>query len=254
MPKDVKTRKRMVVEEVSAPESTVEDKVTPETVSSAPTEEKNELLGVVKEKVEELQDITEDIGESADKSSEVQEELVQAVEKVEPAVQQEEEVMIPTKGRFNVFVILIPGILLLGALLGGIYFYQTAVNTETKTPAESPTPTTASETPIPSYSPSATLILSKYPINVENGSGIPGTASSAKDLLTKAGFKVSAAGNAPTYDYTDTIIETKADVPQAFIDKLTTTLSGVYKVGTPKVLASSSTDEVVVIIGSSKSQ
>lgn len=231
--KDSKERKRLVVEEV---------------VSAG---EKNELLGVVKEKVEELQDLTQDIGQSVEKSSEVQEEIVKAAEKVEP-VAPPQDMRTSMPARLNVWVILIPGVLLLGALLGGIVFYEKSIK-----PGQEANPTpiaTAQSTVLPSASPSAKLDLTKYPINVENGSGIPGTASSAKDLLTKAGFKVSATGNANTYDFTDTIIETKADVPAEFITKLTTTLSGIYKVGTPKSLPASSTNEVVVIVGSSKSQ
>jgi hypothetical protein len=142
--------------------------------------------------------------------------------------------------------------LLLGVLLGGIVFYEKNIKQDSQ---ETPTPLATTEATIaPSASPSAKLDLTKYPINVQNGSGIPGTASLAKDLLTKAGFKVVATGNAPSYDYTDTFIETKSDVSADFVTKLTTTLSGIYKVGTPKALPASSTDEVIVIIGSSKSQ
>lgn len=251
MPKDSKERKRMVVEEVVSE--------NPAPSESKPVEEKNELLGVVKEKVEELQDLTQDIGASVEKSVEVQEEIVKAAEKVEPVVPpQEVRAPMPTsyESGYNkgpsIWLILIPGVLLLGALLGGIVFYEKSLK-----PAVEATPTplaTSEATVVPSASPSAKLDLSKYPINVENGSGIPGTATSAKDLLTKGGFTVSATGNASTYDYTDTIIQTKSDVPASFVTKLTTTLSGIYKVGTPTSLPASSTDEVVVIIGSSKAQ
>ncbi len=244
MPKDSKERKRMVVEEVVSE--------NPAPSESQPVEEKSELLGVVKEKVEELQDLTQDIGASVEKSVEVQEEIVKVAEKVEPVVSpQEVRVPMPAKGP-SVWLILIPGVLLLGALLGGIVFYEKSIK-----PAAEATPTplaTSEATVVPSASPSAKLDLSKYPVNVENGSGIPGTATSAKDLLTKGGFTVSATGNASTYDYSDTIIQTKSDVPASFVTKLTTTLSGIYKVGTPTSLPASSTDEVVVIIGSSKAQ
>ncbi|HKC04271.1 MAG TPA: LytR C-terminal domain-containing protein [Patescibacteria group bacterium] len=235
MPKDEKDRKRMVVEEV--PVEVVEDKMP---------------LDEVKEKVEELQDITQDIGESVEKSAEVQEEIVKAAEKVEPSVQQPEmRPLVSNKGP-GVWIILVPGILLLGALLGGIVFYQRSLQSGSEpTPTASPA---TEATMAPSASPSAKLDLTKYPINVQNGSGIPGTASSAKDLLIKAGFKVSSAGNAATYDYTDTIIEVKSDVPADFISKLKTTLSGIYSLGTSKTLPDSSKDEVVVIVGSSKAQ
>src|SRR6185369_6364954 len=122
-----KARKRMVVEEVSP--------VSAEPIlDTQPLEEKNELLGVVKEKVEELQDITEHISEDVKESAEVQEEIVEATEKVEPAAYvpptpQQSSVMEPMypgnrSSGPNPLIIIIPGVLLLGALLGGIVFYQ----------------------------------------------------------------------------------------------------------------------------------
>ena len=55
MPNDVKSRRRMVVEEVGA-------STAPEAVNTEPVEE-------IKEKVEELQTITEGISESVEKSA-----------------------------------------------------------------------------------------------------------------------------------------------------------------------------------------
>lgn len=269
--KKVKERKRVVVEEVGVnpeppkeePSDTLEvvDEVSTEVTtpvqeeslpeSSAPVEE-------IKEKVEELQTLTEGISESAEKSAKVQEELVEAAQKVEssPSVQPQNtgDLVSYKKDRTNPLIIIIPGVLLLGALLGGIYFYQKNIVSTQPTPLPPGTDITATPTAAPTASPSAKLDLTKYPINVQNGSGIPGTAGTAKDLLTKAGFKVSATGNAETYDFTDTIIETQASVPADFVAKLTATLSTTYKVGTPKSLPASSSDEVVVIIGSNKAQ
>lgn len=242
MPKDSKERKRMVVEEVSQ-----EASVNPE-----PVEE-------IKEKVEELQNLTQDIGNSVEKSVEVQDEIVKAAEKVEPqAPPTETRYVAPPSYSYGnskgpgVWIILVPGVLLLGALLGGIVFYQNSTKSQAE---ETPIPIATTEASVsPSASPSAKLDLTKYPINVQNGSGIPGTASSAKDLLTKAGFKVGTTGNADTYDYTDTIIQVKSDVPAEFVSKLKTSLSGIYSVGTNKTLPDTSKDAVVVIIGSSKAQ
>lgn len=244
-----KERKRVVVEEVSPAGEITKDAASDQV--AAPVEE-------IKEKVEELQTLTEGISESAEKQSEVQEEIAEAAEKVESAPETK-----PTdvkdfaplgsqKRGLNSFVILIPGILLLGVLLGGIYFYQKNINPPSEaTPLSTLGP---AESPSPSASPSATLNLSKYQIKIENGSGIPGTAGSVKSLLVKAGFKVGSTGNADNYDYTNTIIKVKSDVPQEFISKLTEVLSGSYKVGDSKTLPDSSKDKVVVIVGSSKAQ
>lgn len=239
-----KERKRMVVEEVS------------EAVETQPM---GEVKEEIKEKVEDLQSITQHIGSDIEKSSDVQEEIAEAAEKIEPKPTEipHEPGFTPRPKMFSPLIILIPGVLLLGAVLGGIYFYQKSLSNH---PSASPTPfenLATSEPSVatnPSASPSAKLDLTKYPIDVQNGVGIPGTAASAKDLLTKAGFKVTATGNADNYNYTNTIIKTKSDVPADFVTKLQTTLSGIYSVAKPQTLDSTSTYEVVVIIGSSKSQ
>lgn len=262
MPKEEKTRKRMVVEEVG---ETSESQIKPDLEESVaadntkPVEKADELRDVVKEKVTELQTITEHMGSDVEKSADVQEEIAEAAEKVEPPSQAPQRVnseFIPVKPNYgpSPLLIIIPGILLLGALMGGVYFYQKSVNQSpaaTASPAESTIPEPSA---LASASPSAKLDLTKYPINVQNGSGVPGTAGSAKDILTKAGFKVATTGNADNYDYTDTIIKTKADVPQDFITKLTTTLSGTYSVAKAQKLEATASAEVVVIIGSSKAQ
>jgi ribosomal protein L24 len=150
--------------------------------------------------------------------------------------------------------IIIPGIFLLGALLGGIYFYEKGASAlkETSTPTPVPTPVTLEATP--SASPSPQVDLSKYQIAVFNGSGVSGAAGDAKTLLTNAGFSVSKTGNAATYDYTKTIIKAQASVDPSFIIALSNILSKKYVVDTPQPLSSSSADMVEVIIGSTKAQ
>ena len=268
MPKDeAKPRKRMVVEEVGAetPKTRVSADVKPvelaRNASGIPAS--NDLRsnsgwadagGEIKEKVEELHDVTEEIGQSVEKSEEIQEEIVKAAEKVEPAADKPKTEFIPVKPSSgpNPLFILIPGVLLLGALLGGVYFYQKGVNQDLQT---TPTPEASIEPTIaPTASPSAKLDLTKFPINVQNGSGVVGTAGTAKSLLTKAGFKVGATGNADNYNYTDTIIKAKASVGADFVSKLTTTLSGIYSVAKAQTLPDTSKDDVVVIIGSSKAK
>lgn len=146
--------------------------------------------------------------------------------------------------------IVIPGIFLLGAILGGIVFYQKGVN---KSHEETPSPI-ASMTPLPtpSASPSASVDLTKYSISILNGSGIAGEANKVKTLLTGAGFKVGSTANAATYDYTKTIIKAKNTVEVSFITALSNALGKTYVVDTLQNLASSSADSVQVIVGTSK--
>jgi hypothetical protein len=234
MPDDIKTRKRMVVEEVGAP------------------------AAEIKEKVEELQTITEDISQSVEKSTEVQEDLAKVAEEIAPTPTPEEiKPIVPavkSNGGPNPLVIIIPGVLLLGALVGGIVFYQHGISSENviSTPTLNYGNTAAS--PSPTATTEATIDLTKYPISVMNGSGTPGQAGVVKDLLVTAGFKVSGTGNADSYDFTKTVIKAKADVPEAFLTQLSTALSKSYVLDTNQSLATSSADEVEVIVGSTKAE
>lgn len=249
--KEEKSRKKLVVEEVAAP-------VDDEMVSSTNLE-KEEIKENKPEILEEAAstEVAESPSEEMEKEIHEEESHLHdihtgaAAAAAAPVVPSGVQPIERRQGN-PILWILIPGIFLLGALLGGIVFYQKGISTgETQTPSPSPV-AVATSTPNPTTLPKADL--TKYPIKVQNGSGIPGAAGDVKDILTKAGFKVSGTGNAPTYDYTKTIIETKSDVPQAFIDQLSSTLSGTYVLGTPVTLKDSSTDEVIVIVGSTKAQ
>lgn len=152
----------------------------------------------------------------------------------------------------NPLIVIVPGLFLLGALLGGIYFYQRGL---TLPPSESPVPSVVETiaTTAPVASPAATNVdLTKYPVSVLNGSGITGEAGRLKTSLTAAGFTVSATGNATSNDFTKTIIKAKADVPEAFLTKLTETLGKTYELDKNQVLPASSSDMVQVVVGSTK--
>jgi len=174
------------------------------------------------------------------------------VEKNIPEPIKETEVIEPRKSPSIALWIIVPGIFLLGAILGGIVFYQRGVN---RGQEETPTPTAAPTTaPAASASPSASVDLTKYTISIFNGSGIAGEAGKAKTLLTTAGFKVSSTGNAATYDYTKTIIKAKSTVESSFVTALSAALRKTYLVDSPQTLANTSSDNVQVVIGSSKAQ
>lgn len=244
--KNKKDRKRVVVEEV---ETTPSEKAVEE-----PLEEIKRASEDVRENAEEIEKLADEVQQS---TSQVKVENTDDKSKiVEPAASDTSEgrgeELEPKQSNANPLVIIIPGILLLGALLGGIIFYQNSLKGK---PTPTPTPTAAAlTTPEPTSSPSAQVNLEKYQIKVLNGSGTSGEAGKVQDLLTKAGFVVSSTGNATSYDYTDTVIQVKSDVDTAFVDKLSTTLSKTYSVGKNQTLSSSSKDEVIVIVGSSKAK
>lgn len=151
------------------------------------------------------------------------------------------------------FWIIIPGIFLLGALLGGIVYYQrniSGIKISVTTPT--PTPIESGQAPTPTATPTADV--TKYEIKILNGSGISGEAGKAKSLLGKAGFTVSSTGNASNYSYTKSVIQAKSVVEKEFISKVTEALSKSYTVDSKTgVLPPSSGDDVIVIIGKSKS-
>jgi hypothetical protein len=151
-----------------------------------------------------------------------------------------------------IFWILIPGVLILGAILGGIVFYEKGVNIKL---SEGPTPTpsiSTSTTPTPT--PSATPDISNLEIAVLNGSGISGEAAKAKQILDTAGFNVVSTGNAASYDYTKTIIKAKSTVDSSVIQRIKDTLSKSYVMGDNQTLATTSTTDIQIIVGSSKAE
>jgi hypothetical protein len=229
-----KERKRMVVEEVETSET---PKVEPASAES---------FGEAKET---KPDILED-------GAKVSSTDVIASEETKPIEESPKEVtpIEPKKQKSPIFWILVPGIFLLGAILGGVVFYQRGVSSS-KSDTASPTPVASATTtsPTPSASPSATVDLTKYTVNILNGSGIAGEASKVKDLLVTAGFKVGTTGNAATYDYTKTIIKAKSTVDKAFLTKLSSSLAKTYVVGDSQTLTSGTTD-VQVIVGTSKAE
>lgn len=245
-------RKRMVVEEVvseKAPEP-----VQPEPKVEVVKQAEPEVVEADVAKVEETKEAPETIEPDAAPEEQLPEKDHFTIQ--EPAVNSSTQPIIELKNSnaTNPLVIIIPGIFLLGALLGGIYFYQKSIGT-TNTPTSTPSSVSQVDTtPTPSAVPTETVDLTKYPINIMNGSGIVGEAGKVKTLVETAGFKVSKTGNAEAFDFTKTVIKAKADVPTGFLTQLTAALSKSYVLDTNQTLATSSADSVQVIVGTSKAK
>lgn len=255
--KEDKERKKLVVEEVESP-------VKDEMVSSSDLqkEESSEKIGAEDEVSDEQaadETVKEEVPESPSKEmeKEIHEEeshlhdIHTNMHKDMESVGEGREPVSVKKPGNPVLWILVPGIFLLGALLGGIVFYQRGISSGEPKASPSASPAAMNEmTPAPSATPMSEANLAKYPIMVENGSGIPGAAGQAKTLLTGDGFSVSSTGNADNYNYSSTVIEVKSDVPDAFVSQLTDTLSKSYKMDKTQSLPDSSTYEVIVVVGS----
>ncbi|PIP57285.1 hypothetical protein COY30_01550 [Candidatus Woesebacteria bacterium CG_4_10_14_0_2_um_filter_44_9] len=183
-------------------------------------------------------------------------EEVASTEPPEPAPEAAAEVKteIPKENpvtKFNILWIFVPGILLLGLLVGGIFAYYHGIN---KINSPTPTPvsgvTVASPTPT---SPAKQTDLTKYSIAVLNGSGIAGEAGKVKTILQEAGFKVASTANAKTYDYDKTEISTKEGIEADFIKALVFSLSKTYQLADPLTSATQSAS-IVVTVGSLKAK
>ena len=191
----------------------------------------------------------------------VVEEVGNTKEEVKPA----EEVVIEElqikedikeESSFNILWILIPGMLLLGLLIGGIFAYVFGIQkisdikkTDTSESQNITAESTVSPTAKPTASPSASL--SKYKIKILNGSGIKGEAGKVQTLIESAGFTVLSTGNAATYDYTKTKITIKTGIDPDFVSTLATTLKKSYQLENTKTV-SSQTNDITIIVGNLK--
>ncbi len=114
-----------------------------------------------------------------------------------------------------------------------------------------PKPVTPAATPTPSAAPTeASIDLSKYDIEVLNGSGVAGAAADVKTQLSDAGYTVTSTGNASSSSHETTEISSKSSVDSDYLKKLTTELSGKYSVTKGDALDDNSKFDVVVTLGS----
>jgi hypothetical protein len=165
------------------------------------------------------------------------------------------------------FILWVVILLAIVGIIGGglIYFKQQSVSKEpvqsavvTSTPMptieETETPTAsvsgkATGTPTKAASPSATPKKTGLSIQVLNGSGEKGVASTMKTFLEGKGYNVVGTGNAKNFDYAKTEIIIKADKTSS-LDKLKTDLSASYSVGsTSSTLDATVSYDAQVIIG-----
>jgi hypothetical protein len=163
---------------------------------------------------------------------------------------------------FIIWVFILLGIVLvIGA---GLLFLKNRSSSQIPVSSVVPTLTNtpipiASETPIATPSgkisptPSKTATTSAKPkgltIQVLNGSGKSGVASTMKKYLEEKGYTVVGTGNAKNFEYEKTDIFIKT-TKTSFLDKLKTDLSEKYVLGsTSATLEESASYEAQVIIG-----
>lgn len=156
------------------------------------------------------------------------------------------------RGAFlKIFLVTFLATLLAFLLAGGIYVYFTGVKTPNGTSTVAPTPLPSQVPEVtPMASPSAAVDLSTFKVNVLNGNGGIGTATAAKNIIEKVGFKVSSVGNADNFNYTDTIIRVKSGVSADVVASLKSALASNYSVSIGDPLTADSSFDITVIVGS----
>jgi hypothetical protein len=214
-----------------------------------------------KEEKKRIKPVIEEIGEEELGGKETEEVKVDEEKAGEPEESEEEseeesvtqEESEPKKSNFKaIFFTALISAVVTAALGGGIYVYSTGASLKSvgQEVQDKVTRATPAPTPIPTPTPTPEPVIDAYSVSVLNGSGTVGAAGEAEDLLTKAGFDVTNTGNAKTFDFEETVIQVKGDVPQAVIDKLEEVLSESYSVTTGEALEETSTYDIVVTVGS----
>lgn len=144
--------------------------------------------------------------------------------------------------------------LLVGALaVVGIFYFQSS--SEKQLPSAEPTGAapTSSPTGEETATEGATLTqkpdLTTYSLQVLNGAGVPGAASTVQDLLIAAGFEDIAVGNAGAYDYEDTEVQMKEDVSEEVYTAITEALKDYSVVKSDEPLEETADYDIVIIVG-----
>lgn len=178
-----------------------------------------------------------------------------------------------TKRPRGILVIVLLLVLLLTGIFVGIRFFGGEAETRIKgmLPA-SPTPSIAPATPTPdavSPTPEAdgvtptgsgttttpaptaggTLARSSLSVSVQNGSGVSGAASDMAATLRELGYRITATGNADTFDYEDVTIKVKP-TKRNYLKQLQDDLSEDFTVAEAAAdLSSDEAADAVVIVG-----
>lgn len=153
-------------------------------------------------------------------------------------------------------VIIVVVLLLLGALVGGVLYFQKGVGEEATQPTNTTSETTPSVTPVPTQVEEE-VDLKQLSVSVLNGSGKAGEAGKVEDLLVESGFSEDkiTTGNADSYDYEETAVSLKVGLSAKVMDAVKISLTDVYALDTSgDELEENSSYDIVIIVGSKKAE
>ncbi|OGD86841.1 hypothetical protein A2164_01365 [Candidatus Curtissbacteria bacterium RBG_13_35_7] len=147
----------------------------------------------------------------------------------------------------KLFWIVLPVILIIGALIGGVFIYRAGtIKTETVQEEQSPIPAPTENAQI---SPAPELKRADLKLQIQNGRGVVGVAAEAQQFLEGLGYTDIEIGNAGSYNYEKTEISIKKDKKNYF-DLLREDLSKKYlPLEKAEILDIESEFDAIVIIG-----
>jgi len=166
--------------------------------------------------------------------------------------------------------VVVGGILLIIILLGLLWWLlQQRQKRPPKTygsPTPSPSPTTVEASPSSNLNQSLnassaaeaskssrrseSINLGQYKLKIENGSGLPGEAGKVKEILVAEGFKEVETGNADRFDYQETEVKLKANLPDEVEKTIERALNDTYVLKVDREGLQSDADyDVLVIVG-----
>ena len=203
------------------------------------------VTDVITETIEVIEEVSPEIKKESTESTFAEDPLTDFKEKM---IKEEYEMPNTSSKKNYMWPILLIFIIAIISM-AGIFAYKQGIFKGIRVSLPSSTPTPA-PTIIPE--PTKTLDLTQYEVEILNGGGVSGEASRQKAELEAAGFTISSVGNADNSDFTDTIIQAKAEVNTEFIAKLKATLNNSFTVGQTETLVETSSVPVVVTLGTKK--
>jgi hypothetical protein len=155
------------------------------------------------------------------------------------------------KSNKGLFVALAITLIVGGALTGGILYSRSASTNQDIRSKAAETPEAVvtevvTETPTPTPEE---IDLSKYTLQIQNGSGTAGQAGAVDELLQAEGFAEAETANADSYDYEDTEVQLKAGTPKAVYSAIERALNSDYTVVSADTLEENSDFDVVIVVG-----
>lgn len=168
-----------------------------------------------------------------------------------PEVSKEEGFWQTKRGKTWLFLFVVSILL---AIIAGLFIYREGV---VKSGVNSqnipvPSPTSAAKPQIFPTPTQAIIDVSKYEIEILNGSGLNGEAAKVKGQLENEKFTVISIGNALLQQ--KTVIQVKQSVPKEFIAKLKSFLEQTYVLDSIQELDESAKFDAAIIIGSQKAE